>query len=145
MRDHFSYDGDADGAREFLEFLVHLLRKEEFDMAQVQFSATFNVTGGTSSLTVTPASGTFNLTVGTPADGTAVCVVSGGQAPYSYALDPASGPMPTGVTFAEDANGNVTLAGTPSVAGTSSSPVLLDITDAAGASAQVKGRFNLIR
>jgi hypothetical protein len=117
-------------------------------MSQVQFTANFTVTGGPSNpLTVTPSSNTFNLTVGTPADGTAVGVVSGGTPPYSYALDPSSGPMPTGVTFAEDSNGNITLAGTPTSAGTSSTPVLLDITDSAtpSASAQLKTATRVIR
>lgn len=115
-------------------------------MSQVQFSATFTVTAAASPLTITPSSGNFSLTVGTPADGTAVATVSGGTPPYTYSIDPASGPLPTGITFVEDAtNTIVTLAGTPTVAGTSSSPVLLDVTDSAGATGQAAVRFKPIR
>jgi hypothetical protein len=139
---------ESHSGMEFLEFLKWILEhRKEFTMSQVQFSATFNVTGGTSPnpLVVTPTSNTFNLVVGTPADGTAVAVVSAGTPPYTYSLDAASGPLPTGVTFAEDSNGNITLAGTPTVAGTSTTPVLLDINDSAGGSAQLKASVRAIR
>jgi hypothetical protein len=122
---------------EFFKVMAWLLaHRGEFKMSQVQFSATFNVVDVTSTLAVTPSSQTFNLTVGKDATGTAAAVVSGGVPPYTYALDSASGPMPTGVTFAEDNSGNITLSGTPTVAGTSTTPVLLNITDAAGSTAQ---------
>lgn len=95
---------------------------------QVQLSVTFNVTSPAQPLVVTPSTATANLTVGTASDGTAVAVVSGGTPPYTYALDPASGPLPPGVNFAEDSAGNITLTGTPTSAGTSPSPVILNIT-----------------
>ncbi len=138
---------DADALLDILRILERLIERKEIIMSQVQLSVTFNVTGGTPppSLVVTPASATENLTVGTAADGTAVAVVSGGVPPYTYALDSASGPLPTGVTFAEDGNGNITLAGTPTVAGTSASPVLLDITDSAGGTAQLQAAVRTIR
>lgn len=108
-------------------------------MAQVQLSVSFTVNPGApppNPLTVTPSSASETLTVGSPADGTAVAVVSGGTAPYSYTLDSSSGPLPPGIQFAEDSAGNITLAGTPTSQGTGS--VLLNITDSAGASAQLK-------
>jgi SprB-like repeat protein len=121
--------------------LLQYLRehRKEFSMAQVQLSVTFNVVPPTPpALTVTPAVQTENLTVGVAADGTAVATVSGGVPPYTYALDANSGALPTGVTFAESSVGVITLAGTPTTAGTSTSPVLLDIVDSAGTSAQLK-------
>lgn len=129
---------------EFLECLIYQLKHRKVLMSQVQFSATFEVTEQSTPLTVTPPSADFKLNVGIPVDGTPVCQVSGGVAPYTYALDPASSALPTGIQFAEDGNGNVTLQGTPMVAGASSSPVLLNITDAAGASAQVQAQVKTI-
>lgn len=112
-------------------------------MATVQLSVSFTVNGGTppNPLVVTPATAALTLTVGTAADGTAVAVVSGGTAPYTYALDPSSGALPPGVNFSEDSAGNITLVGTPTTAGTSSTPVLLNITDADGVTAQLRGRI----
>lgn len=108
-------------------------------MSQVQLSVSFNVAApAPPPLVVTPATANIDLTVGVPADGTAVASVTGGVAPYNYAPDPASGPLPDGVTFAEDGNGNITLAGTPTTAGASTSPVLLDITDSAGNTAKLR-------
>jgi hypothetical protein len=127
----------------FLEYLLH--HRKEFVMAQVQLSVTFNVVSATTPLTVSPASATENLTVGTPADGTLVATVSGGQPPYNYSLDSSSGPLPTGVTFSEDGNGNISLAGTPTVAGSSTTPVLLDISDSAGSSVQASVKLNPIK
>jgi hypothetical protein len=127
------------GEEQLLLFCQWVLdQSKEFDMSQVQFSASFNVAAAP--LTVTPATQTFSLTVGTAVPTAPVAVVSGGVPPYSYALDAASGPLPTGVTFSEDGSGNISLTGTPTVAGSSTTPVLLDITDSAtpAASAQLK-------
>jgi Putative Ig domain len=114
-------------------------------MTQISFDATFNVSGGGGTpLTVTPATGDFELVVGSPVDGTPVGVVTGGQAPYTYALDPSSDPMPAGVSFAEDGNGNITLAGTPTAATTQALNVVLDITDSAGNQASLKAKARTI-
>jgi len=124
------------------EFLKH--NSGGIKLSQVQFSATFEVTGGGSGspLIVTPPSQDFQLVVGTPVDGDLAAQVSGGVAPYSYSLDPESGALPTGVSLDGDPNtGEITLAGTPTVSGNSSSPVLLNIVDSTGASAQAKVRI----
>jgi len=129
---------------EDFEFIVKV--PKGITMSQVQFSATFTVTAATTPLTITPNSGAFDLTVGVPADGTAVATVSGGVPPYTYSIDAGSGPLPTGITFAEDpTNTIVTLAGTPTVAGVSTTPVLLDVNDSAGSSAQLASKFKAIR
>jgi hypothetical protein len=112
-------------------------------MSQVQFKATFEVAPGTvgSSLAVAPPLEDFpDLQVGVATDGTPVATVTGGVPPYQYALDPNSDPMPPGVNFAEDGNGDITLAGTPTTAGDygNVNGVLLDITDSAGNTAQLK-------
>jgi hypothetical protein len=116
-------------------------RRKDFHMSEVQLSVTFNVVAQANPLTVTPATQTENLTVNVSATGTPVAVVSGGVPPYAYALDPTSGPFPPGILFAEDLAGNVTLSGTPTAPFTSTTAVLLDITDAAGASAQLKTKI----
>jgi hypothetical protein len=130
--------------REMIHFLEFIERhREEFRMSQVQLSVSFTVNPGTQQnpLLVTPATATENLTVGVAADGMSVAVVSGGTAPYTYALDPSSGPLPDGVNFSEDGSGNVTLSGTPTTAGSSTTPVLLNINDAGGASASFRTSF----
>lgn len=108
-------------------------------MTQVQFKATMEVASAApGALTVTPATEDFpDLQVGVPTDGTAVATVTGGVAPYSYALDPNSDPMPDGVSFVNDDEGNIELAGTPTTAGDygTVNGILLDITDSAGGSA----------
>jgi hypothetical protein len=122
---------------ELLEFLLH--HRKEFRMSQVQLSVNFTVNNpAPPPLSVTPAAANENLTVGQAADGIPVASVSGGTPPYTYAMDPNSAQLPPGVSFAEDGNGNITLAGTPTAAGTSTAPVLLDITDSAAASVKLK-------
>jgi hypothetical protein len=114
-------------------------------MSEVTLSVVFNVNPPVAPLTVTPASETITLTQGVAADGTAVATVNGGVPPYSYSADPNSAALPAGVSFAEDGNGNITLAGTPTAAGTSTAPVELDVTDSAPVPATAKFRGNVIR
>jgi hypothetical protein len=140
-----------DCEHELIEDLIRLLQhlqhhRKDITMSQVQLSVTFNVAPASAPpLTLTPASATENLTVGTPSDGTLVSAVTGGVPPYTYASDPASGPLPTGVSFVEDGSGNISLAGTPTVAGSSTTPVLLNVTDSAGTTAQLKAAVRTIR
>src|SRR5208283_2032081 len=106
-----------------LEWL-HKHRKE-FIMSQVQCTISFTVNPAPAQpLTVTPATVNETLQVGIPADGTQVAIVSGGVPPYSYTMDANSGPLPPGVSIVEDpTNTIIQLAGTPTTAGTSPSPV----------------------
>lgn len=123
---------------DFCKFIRELERKG-LCMSQVRLEVDFTVAGVSQPLTVTPAQVPLSLTVGVDAGGTAVAQVSGGTAPYSYALDPASGTLPDGVAFAET-EGMITLA-SPSIPTTAgSSVVLVNITDAAGAKTQVKAK-----
>lgn len=108
-------------------------------MSQVQLTVDFTITGQPQPLAVNPSQDNVTGTVGTALDGTAVAQVTGGTAPYNYALDVASDPMPDGVSFAEDGNGNISLTGTPTTAGTAN--VILDITDSAGVTAQLKTKI----
>lgn len=112
------------------------------DVTQVQFSATFSVAPPDQQpLEVNPPSTSFNLKVGVAVDPSAVALVSGGKLPYTYALDANSGSLPTGVDLQGDPDtGEIFLTGTPTVAGDSASPVLLNITDADGATTTLKTR-----
>jgi hypothetical protein len=117
-------------------------------MTEVSFDASFivapPVTPPPNPLTLTPSSAEFDLQEGVAADGTAVTTVSDGTAPYTFAMDPASGPLPAGITFVEDPTGTiVTLAGTPAPGSSANSPydgVILDVTDSAGNVAQLKAK-----
>jgi len=134
MDHHHKHECSLEELIDLLEIITH--RKDLQFMATVQFSASFSVTSGAPPLVVTPPTASLDLVVGTPVDGTVIAVVSGGTAPYSYMVDPASGPLPDGVSVIEDGAGNISLAGTPTTAGVSPSPFLLNITDAAGITAK---------
>ena len=96
---------------------------------KVQLEVDISVAEAVSLLTVTPNPAAEDLTVGVDATGTSVATVSGGIPPYNYALDPASLPMPDGLSFNEDGAGNITLAGTPTTGTSGAVAVILDITD----------------
>lgn len=68
-------------------------------------------------------------TVGVAVSPTPITQISGGTPPFSQpTLDPSSpNPLPPGLTFATDAQGNVTVSGTPAAAG--SGPFTLLVTD----------------
>jgi hypothetical protein len=118
---------------EFLEFA-----KEHHIMATVSISIAFTVSPAVVGvpLTVTPTSAKEDLTVGKPADGTLVAVVTGGTPPYTLPLDSASAALPDGVSLAIDAAGNITLVGTPTTATNTVEQVLVDVTDSAPAAAK---------
>jgi hypothetical protein len=80
-------------------------------------------------LVATPSTVTLpDAIVGSPVTAP-VAVVSGGTPPYSTpVIDPTSpSPLPPGLTPAIDANGNVTLVGTPTTPGTGT--FVLDVSD----------------
>jgi hypothetical protein len=86
-------------------------------------------------LTETPASSAASpivlptMTVGVPVTAVQVTQISGGTAPATQpVVDPGSAaPLPPGLTAAIDSNGNLTVSGTPTVAGTGT--VTLDVSD----------------
>src|SRR5208282_1606577 len=99
-------------------------------MAQLQFTVT---------ITINPAlaegltASTADFTEGE--EGSVILTpITGGTPPYSAEVDAASpNALPAGLAVSIDAANNLILSGTPSVAG-GPEPVLLDITDANGAS-----------
>lgn len=68
-------------------------------------------------------------TVGVVVSPTPVALISGGTPPYSQpVVDPSSpNPLPPGLSFAIDAQGNLSVSGTPQAAG--SGTFVLDVTD----------------
>jgi len=123
--------GGIVGLIRLLEFILH--HEKGFKMTQIQLEVDIEVAAQSQLLQVTPNPASEDLTVGVDATGTAVATVTGGVPP-----------MPDGVSFMEDGNGNITLSGTPTTATNGSVAVLLDITDsstqqaAKGKSAAVK-------
>jgi hypothetical protein len=81
-------------------------------------------------LVATPSTVTLpGETVGVSVPPTPVAQISGGTPPYqSPVVDPASpNPLPPGLSFAIDAQGNVSVSGTPTAAG--SGTFVLDVSD----------------
>jgi hypothetical protein len=81
-------------------------------------------------LVASPSSVTLPAeTVGMAVSAVPVAQITGGTGPYlAPVIDPASpSALPPGLTAAIDGSGNVTISGTPSVAGTGT--FVLDVTD----------------
>jgi len=95
----------------------------------VQVTINFNIVAPPPpALVADPASVDEPLQVGVPAPDTPVTKISGGTPPYQQpVVDPSSNPLPPGLTAAIDDSGNLTISGTPTVAGQGS--VLLNISD----------------
>lgn len=104
-------------------------------MASVEVVVTGTVQAPSSPLTITPTTDTLNPVTGVALPPTPIATVSGGKPPYTYALDPALGQVPTGLSLAEDGNGNISISGTPTdPAGTAVNFGII-ATDSAGATA----------
>lgn len=105
-------------------------------MATAETVVTGTIGGG--ALQITPPSFVLNAETGVPLPETVIGVVSGGQPPYSYSLDPNLGQVPNGLELDEDVPSTIGISGTPTdPAGT---PVNFGVivTDAAGATASVR-------
>jgi len=105
-------------------------------MAQVLGSFSVIVNPGSVPLTMTPQGGNLpDETQGTADAGDLVCVVSGGQLPYTFAVT--QGSLPPGMQLVgstnPDGSETVSISGTPTQSGAFSFE--LTVTDAAGAQA----------
>lgn len=131
----------------FLE--VQFKLPKGYFMSEVQFKATMEVAPAAAQpLAVTPSTEDFpSLQVGVEVADTVIAEVTGGVPPYNYALDANSDPLPPGITFAEDGNGNISLDGTPTEAGDfgGTNGILLDITDSAGTGTQLSVKKNVVK
>lgn len=89
-------------------------------------------------LTVKPKTSNVKLIEGITVN-EVIAVVIGGVAPYSYAVDPNSDPFPAGLGYNTDDSGDIILVGIPTATGVSN--IVLDITDSAGFTTQLKTKF----
>jgi hypothetical protein len=116
-----------------------------------QITGTYTITvapSTTSTLAISPSSGTESETQGVPVSPTVIATVSGGVPPYEYQI---SGlPAGTGLSLQEvpSADGvagdaDVQLSGTPNAADAAASPITLTIvvTDSAGGTVQLKRKL----
>ncbi len=102
-------------------------------MSQIQFTATITINPAPQPLAESASAGDASFQVGV-AGSVALAQISGGQAPYSAAVDAASpNPLPPGLELSLDASNNLVLSGTPTTEG-GPAPVLIDVTDLTGAS-----------
>ncbi len=99
---------------------------------------TFSLTVATQTLTIGPASlpaGTvgfaYNRTI----------TATGGTAPYTFSLDPASNPLPPGLTFTPGAS-QATISGTPGTTGAYSG-ILVDAQDSASPAATTQKSYTI--
>jgi len=118
---------------ELLERLFHNLHNlKEIKVSQVQFNLNVNIVAPPPPLAESASSGDATFTQGQAGSFT-LAQITGGQPPYSVAVDPASpGQLPSGVSPSIDSNNNLVLAGTTSDAPETGVSVLLDVTDSAG-------------
>jgi hypothetical protein len=126
-----------------------ILEGETMSQETVNFSLTVNpaaapLTVKDAAGNTVPDGGSVTLaaeTVGVADPGQIVLVVSGGVAPYTFALTPGSA-LPPGdqlnSTLNADGSETVTLSGTPTTAGANTFALL--ISDSAGAAAHVTAR-----
>jgi len=120
---------------EILEKLFHNLHNlKEIKVSQVQFNLTVNIVAPPPALAESASSGDATFTQGQAGSFT-LAQITGGQPPYSVAVDPQSqGQLPSGVSASIDADNNLVLAGTTSDDPETGVAVLLDVTDSAGES-----------
>jgi large repetitive protein len=99
---------------------------------------TFSLTVTTQALTITPSS----LPAGTVGVGyNQTITATGGTSPYTFSLDPASNPLPPGLTFAAGA-GQATISGTPTTTGAYSG-ILVDAQDSASPAATTQKSYSI--
>jgi len=110
-------------------------------MAQVQFTLTLTVAVASAPLAEGASSGAASFTVGVPSS-QILTPITGGVPPYNAVVDFNSpNPLPPGLAASIDANNNLVISGTATVAG-GPAPVLIDVTDSTGASvASVRTHF----
>lgn len=79
-------------------------------------------------LTVIPKHASRTLQVGVAVSNTPIAEIEGGTPPYKVVASVGSGSLPAGVVITSSAN-SIYLTGTPTMAGTSSVQILLDVSD----------------
>lgn len=112
-----------------LNLIINVPLPGDFMPQTVQVTINFNIAPAQPpALVATPPTASDSLTVGVPASTAPLSVISGGTLPYKQpVVDPSSIPLPDGLSASIDANGNLTVTGTPTVAGSGS--VTLNVSD----------------
>jgi hypothetical protein len=99
---------------------------------------TFSLTVTTQALTITPSSlpsGTVSVAY------SQTITATGGTSPYTFSLDPASNPLPPGLTFTGGSN-QATITGTPTTTGTYSG-ILVDAQDSASPAGSAQQSYTI--